>query len=251
MHLEKNSKKSSKVFHFLEAETTITKAKKMFAFKKYVYQYPEHLYGFYESIKDGAVHHTRSWLHTGIVTVIITLIIAFIGIGITIYNASKTGISATGVEQPKDSEKKGLTQQQLDNKVATNSVGIDCEDLKNSHIEQCVVYNKEKSKRLNEEVKAATSYYVDYDPLDPYKSKVDVQRIQVNDFPRLTNCVKWKNTYIGIDQQGNKMLDVKQDTCRRMIENAERPFDYFKDKNNQGQTAQNGSYLDQENKQSL
>src|SRR5690606_31012426 len=150
--LASKSKKYAKVFHFQEAETAITKYKKMFAIKKYVFQYPEHLYGFYESIKDEAVHHQRSWLHTGIITVVITVILAFIGIGITVYSGTKTGISATGVEDPKDAAKKPVTQQQLENKTAATAStafdpDVECRKGVNVEKPECVEWFNEKSKQ--------------------------------------------------------------------------------------------------------
>lgn len=232
VHLERNSKKSAKVFHFQEAETAITKSKKMFAFKKYVFQYPEHLYGFYESIKDGAVHHQRSWLHTGIITVVITLILAFIGIGITVYSGTKTGISATGVEDPKDAAKKPVTQQQLENKTAATAStafdpDVECRKGVNVEKPECVEWFNEKSKQ-NASIPDNKIQQVSYNPHTPFDQEEIQKTIQydVTAMPVFSGCTKFNGKYYAYTQQGTR-LNVSSEDCRKLIENGDRPFNYF------------------------
>lgn len=232
IHLERNSKKSAKVFHFQEAETTITKAKKMFAFKKYVYQYPEHLYGFYESVKEGSVHHQRSWLHTGIIAVIITLVLAFIGIAITVYYGTKTGISSAGVEKPKESDKKPLKDQQLSEKnqsqqASTFDPNIECRKGINVEKPECVQWFDEKSKQ-NSNIPDNRIQQVSYDPNKPFDQHKIQETIQyeVTAKPVFSGCMKQGSKYIAYTQQGTK-LNVTSEECRNLIENGDRPFNYF------------------------
>lgn len=71
---------------------------------------------------------------------------------------------------------------------------------------------------------------VEYDPNNPYDQE-DIQKAvsktyQVTAKPVFSGCMKNGNKYYAYTQQGTK-LDVSQSDCRNMIENGERPFNYF------------------------
>ena len=65
-----------------------------------------------------------------------------------------------------------------------------------------------------------------YDPSKPYD--VDTQQIvyTVTAKPVFSGCMKTGNKYQAYTQQGTK-LDVSQDDCERLINNNDRPFNYF------------------------
>lgn len=214
VHLERKSKKASKVFIFQEAETSITTNKKMFAFKKYVYQYPEHLYGFYESIKEGAKHHKRSWLHQGIIMVILTIIIALIGLGITIYKGLNTGITASGVE---------------DSKTKTT-------DIKDATLSQTTTTQNQPQQNQNGVQK------VSYNPNRPYQFDYNFE-YEVKVTPQLAGCVIFKNECTCFTQQATK-LEMTQKDCKRYM-SGDRPFNAFRDQQQQLQQAQQQQFQNQ------
>lgn len=118
-----------------------------------------------------------------------------------------------------------------------NKADVDCNDLNNSHIDKCIKYNKEKSDRLNREVQANSAYYISYDPNSPYGTKADVQYTATSK-PLFAGCVKFDGKYHGYTQQGTK-IDVSQADCKRLIENGDRPFNYFATQQVQQQQPQN------------
>lgn len=241
IHLEKKSKKSAKVFYFQEAETTITALKKKFAFKKYVFQYPEHLYGFYDSIKDGAVHHQRSWMHQGIIMIVITLVIAFIAIGITIYNGTKKGLSATGVEAPKPKDIKSVQDSKLDTTqqkqhtsvIPSSDLSVECRKGSNIDKPECIKWFDDLTKN-NQSIDKNGIQSVSYNPNKPYDQKEiqETVKYQVTSKPIFSGCLKKNGRYVAYSEQGTLLDDVSQDDCKRLVENGERPYNYFVQKDN-------------------
>ncbi|WP_312967897.1 zonular occludens toxin domain-containing protein [Acinetobacter gerneri] len=233
VHLERTGTKTSKVYVFQEAETNITKTKKMFAFDKYVWQYPEHLYGFYKSIQDDAKHHKRSYLNKAVWGIVATLVIAFIFGAFFIKSATQTGISVTNVDKPKSKN-----EAKTDNKNAQNTaknevisdLNYECRKGENVDKPECKQWfdqlskNNQSVESINNQGQQMTT--ISYHRNDPYATRIPDQiNIQVTDLPRITGCVKFNNRYYAIDQQGNKM-DVAQSVCKRWL-NGDRPFDYF------------------------
>ena len=242
VHIEKNSKKSSKIYVFLEAETNITKLKKQFAFRKFVFQYPEHLYGFYESVQEGAKHYTRSWLHQGIIAIVITMIIALIGFGVTIYNGTKHGLSI-GDEPPpsfgSDPTKAKLTDKQTSNKLppSENKLPPNISDQQLSKIDEYCRMGKNvdlpECKNFYDTFRSDASSPTEqqttvYDPNNPYSFVYVPSEIEPTDFPRMSGVITQSNGYlIAIDQQGNYMPNISQEDCKKWLLGY-RPFDYFK-----------------------
>ncbi|ENX34259.1 hypothetical protein F889_02923 [Acinetobacter colistiniresistens] len=208
VHLEKKAKKASKVFIFQEAETTITQKKKMFAFKKYVYQYPEHLYGFYESIKEDAKHHTRSWVHQGIILVLITMAIALIGIGITVYKGYMSSDLAKQQQAAAETAKPSETQNAAQPTQGTTST------------QQSSSNSVEK---------------ISYNPNRPYQFDYEFQ-YEVKDKPQLAGCIIFKNECTCYTQQATK-LEMTQKDCKRYM-SGDRPFNAFRQPSMQQQYQQ-------------
>ena len=115
---------------------------------------------------------------------------------------------------------------------STSKDDVDCNDLKNSNIEKCVKYNKEKSDRLNKEIQANSAYNITYDADHPYGTHADIQYTATAK-PVFAGCVKFNGKYQAYTQQGTK-LNVSQADCKRLIEDGDRPFNYFANQQNQG-----------------
>lgn len=72
-----------------------------------------------------------------------------------------------------------------------------------------------------------------YDPTKPYDLE-DIQktvRYEVTQKPLFSGCIKKNGKYYGYTQQGT-LLDVSTSDCRKLIEDGDRPFNYFKENNN-------------------
>ncbi|MAK30802.1 zonular occludens toxin domain-containing protein [Acinetobacter sp.] len=236
IHLEKTGDKTARVYIWHEAETNITKTKKMFPFEKYVWQHPTDLYGFYESIKPDAVHHKRSYFNKGIVAVVITLLLALIP---AIY-LIKQGSDPNKIQATSSNQKQSSNEQP--NKTAPDPTLTpdvqakmkQCVDQFKWTPEQCrEAYDPTYLKKNNDDMLAKTqndmnSIVVKYNPNKPFDND-DIQnsiQYQVTAKPVLAGCMTTKNGKLqGYSQQGTK-LDVSQDDCKKIIA-GDRPFNYF------------------------
>ncbi|WP_151833304.1 hypothetical protein [Acinetobacter ursingii] len=65
-------------------------------------------------------------------------------------------------------------------------------------------------------------------PTQPYNQDIQQQvSYQVTAKPVFSGCIKKNGRYYGYTQQGT-LLDVTQSDCKRLIENGDRPFNYFR-----------------------
>ncbi len=67
---------------------------------------------------------------------------------------------------------------------------------------------------------------IKYNPNKPYDDYSQQVTYKPTAIPRFSGCIKKNGKYIGYTQQGTQ-LDVSQEDCRRLIENGDRPFNYF------------------------
>lgn len=242
VHLERVGQKISNVYIWQEAELNITKTKKMFAFDKYRWAYPEHIFGFYESIQPDAKHNKRSYLNKAVVSIVITLVLALIAGAIFVKFAASKGISATGVETKKP-EKQTMAQP-IQNPNATpvsspvaSDLSVECRKGANVEKPECVKWFDDLSKN-NASVSTGENgeTVVAYNPTQPFNDQIQKSvSYQVTAKPVFSGCMKTSNGYQAYTQQGTK-LDVSKSDCERLIKNNDRPFNYFaQDQNQQSQ----------------
>lgn len=242
VHLERVGQKISNVYIWQEAELNITKTKKMFAFDKYRWAYPEHIFGFYESIQPDAKHNKRSYLNKAVVSIVITLVLALIAGAIFVKFAASKGISATGVETKKP-EKQTMAQP-IQNPNATpvrspvaSDLSVECRKGANVEKPECVKWFDDLSKN-NASVSTGENgeTVVAYNPTQPFDDQIQKSvSYQVTAKPIFSGCMKTSNGYQAYTQQGTK-LDVSKSDCERLIKNNDRPFNYFaQDQNQQSQ----------------
>lgn len=230
VHLERVGQKISNVYIFQEAELNITKTKKMFAFEKYRWVHPEHLFGFYESIQPDAKHNKRSYLNKGIVAVVLTLVLALIAGVIFVRSATKQGISSNGVETKK-SDKQYVqpvptsTNNQAQAVQGSADLSVECRKGENVEKPECVNWFNQMSKGASVSTGEHGQTVISYDPEKPFQKQV--MTYQVTTKPVFSGCMKLNGKYVAYTQQGTILDGVSQSDCKRVIENGERPFNYF------------------------
>lgn len=242
VHLERNGKRSSKVFIFLDAELMITKTKKLFAFEKYVYGHPQHLYGFYKSIEDGAKHDTsRSYVNKGVISVLITLVLAFGFGGYFIYKSLGGGVKVGGEESGKNTEKvhpvgDKVLDAENDKKTAQLVESIrTCQSQFGWTFDQCKqAYDTETEVKRTEALEQSTGNNMEqvvftYNANKPFEASYTVMN-EPTDFPKFSGCMKKNGKYVAYTQQGTILHDVSTSDCRRVIDDGDRPFNYYAEK---------------------
>jgi len=246
VHLEKTGMKTAKVYIWHEAKTAMTKTDKLLPFEKYVWQHPEHLYGFYESIQPDAKHHKRSYFNKGIVPVLLTLVLAAIPAYYVIKNGWGTSINGksdkVAAEQTKqettpnntpsnslDLTEKGLakTRDDTDKKITDcmTSFGWSHDQCREAVEPDYLKSNNDAMlERTNNSLEAIEA---SYNPSKPYDVQIPQQvPLQINDYPRMSGVITIKGgKLMAINQYGDYMPDVSQEDCRRYLQGY-RPFDY-------------------------
>lgn len=106
-----------------------------------------------------------------------------------------------------------------------------CIDQLNLTEQQCAeMYNPDLLAARHADLEESTRNHIDqvvidYSPSDPFKP-VQVQ-YEVTAKPVFSGCTKFNGKYYAYTQQGTK-LDVDPSVCQRVIDDADRPFNYFK-----------------------
>lgn len=129
-----------------------------------------------------------------------------------------------------------------DKEITDNAVQIDANDTRPQH----VILEEHKAKSMGLTVEQyrdlqnpsvrdsellATNHNdlesiaVQYSPSKPYQTYDLTYEITAK--PVFSGCVKFDGRYIAYTQQGTK-LEVSASDCRRLIEDGDRPFNYFK-----------------------
>lgn len=69
---------------------------------------------------------------------------------------------------------------------------------------------------------------VKYNPNRPYEMDTSKIEYQVTSKPVFAGCMKKNGRYVAYTEQGTILHDVSQSDCRKLIEDNDRPYNYFK-----------------------
>ncbi|MDO7363544.1 MULTISPECIES: zonular occludens toxin domain-containing protein [Acinetobacter] len=68
---------------------------------------------------------------------------------------------------------------------------------------------------------------IKYNPNRPYDIDTSQIQYEVTAKPVFSGCMKMKGKYVAYTQQGTILHDVSQSDCRKLMEDGDRPFNYF------------------------
>lgn len=230
-HIERNSKKTAKIWEFNDAELNITKTKKLFAFDSYVFSYPQDLYQYYQSTEKDAKHADKSYVNKGVVSTAITLALVIVFGGYFIYQGwTKDGmkIGTTGTPPEKAvNQNKNTAAASSPVAQANQDLSMFCRSAVNVSKPECVKWFDDLSKNGSSVTSSGQVIQtVSYNPNKPYDFEYQPQ-VQPTDFPRMSGVIKMANGQLmAIDQQGNYMTNISQSDCKRWL-SGYRPFNYF------------------------
>lgn len=227
--LEVISAKATKCYCFTKVYINITKSVKMQAYEEFVYILEEKYHNLYKSTEDGKPSgrnynfNMKLWGFVGglvVVTLIICAMVFFLMKG-----------TKSKVNQMQQVTKK---EESVANNppVANENLGVfpklsddECRKGINVDKPECIEYFN----KLTNNNMSVTDNSVSYNPskpydLDPIQEKVSYT---VTSKPIFAGCMKRAGKYVAYTQQGTILHDVSSDDCRRLIENGDRPFNYF------------------------
>jgi len=229
--LEPVGQKTTKCFCFDKVYNNITKSVKNNAYDEFTYTIEEKYHKLYKSTEDGKPSGRNFNINMKLISFIVGMgIVCLIIAGLFIYLSKSTKVQ---VNQMQEAETKNSKNQQVDLKNGTGILPTtgeltseECRKGINVDKPECIRYFN----TLTENRMSVGDLNVEYDPTNPYDQE-DIQKAvsktyQVTAKPVFSGCMKNGNKYYAYTQQGTK-LDVSQSDCRNMIENGERPFNYF------------------------
>lgn len=128
-------------------------------------------------------------------------------------------------------------------KIASEELSNECRKAINLDRQECKQWFDELS-NTNASVNETGQVTISYNPNNPFDENLQKQIVyEVVNKPVFSGCMKYGNDYTAYTQQGTKLKVSKQD-CVRLIEENDRPFDYFTEKSNQ----QNFDLIDEQSK---
>lgn len=223
------------IWEFGEAMTTWSKSTAQIALNKKIWRYPKHLFKFYKSSENHQVRQSnpKEVIFYGLLA---SCFIAFGG-----YKAYQTGffglidkkqtvnsqpqndqqVEVEAVEIPKDSPE-ALELERLQ----AESLGLTVEQLMD-------LKNPEKKNQEHAQLQAEynATYQISYNPADPYAAQATGE-YRATSLPKFSGCIKYNGKYTAFTEQGTKIHDIHPSACKRLIEDNDRPYNYFKENNN-------------------
>lgn len=118
--------------------------------------------------------------------------------------------------------------------------------------DQCIqAYNPALDQKQKEELAQKTGNKIEdivkpYNPSKPFDDYSENVSYEPTAKPVFSGCMKKNGEYVAYTQQGTILHDVSQADCKRVVENADRPFNYFAQQNNSNQNQNSNQKLTSE-----
>lgn len=145
------------------------------------------------------------------------------------FNPQRFEDKQSASDTKKDSKTNGQTANQ---KTDEQNLLLDqqCSKQYGLTVQQCADL-RDPSKR-NEQLQASndvrmSTIAVNYNPNKPFDVELPPDTYQVTSKPVFSGCIKKNGRYVAYTQQGTILHDVAQSDCKKLIEQNDRPFNYF------------------------
>lgn len=198
-------------------------ASRELAENEFLFKYPKSLFNHYKSATSHSVKFKIPKKFFIISAVAICL-------GIFVWNmlfSDKTQkfINPESVKEESNQEKNQQGDKQQAASIAPDQLDQECRKGINVERPECVQWFDSKSKQNNSD---SNIQRVSYNPDTPFDQQEIQDSIQydVTAMPVFSGCTKFNGKYYAYTQQGTK-LNVSSEDCRKLIENGDRPFNYF------------------------
>ena len=217
--------------------------------KKYLDFYRFHFDDKYQSLYKSATDHSSIKFKLPkqlfVFLAIIIAILAFVGVGLMNTNTFNVH-RFEDKEKQKDVKKETFTTNpanvQASDPNAKPDLNIECRKGINVEKSECVKWFDELSKNKGSVTgQDAQTTLVSYNLDKPFDTQHIQDSIQYNVTakPILSGCMKTNSGYQAYTQQGTR-LNVSQDDCKKIM-SGDRPFNYFKEQQQNGLSTQNYS----------
>ncbi|MDO7390257.1 zonular occludens toxin domain-containing protein [Acinetobacter baumannii] len=223
-YIEVTGKKTSKCYCFAQAQTSISKAVKKQAHDEFSYTLEQKYFDMYKSTKDGVkptrTHHINMKLIGFVVGALFTLALIF-GLLTYLGKSNKKNIDemtkTNDVTQPANT--KSIADQLKEQSALAGLTPEQYADLMNPE-------KRNAEMQAKNDVRLET-IAIKYNPNRPYDVDTSDIQYQATSKPVFSGCMKKGKKYVAYTQQGTILRDVDPSDCKRLIEDGDRPFNYF------------------------
>ncbi|WP_335950664.1 zonular occludens toxin domain-containing protein [Acinetobacter beijerinckii] len=159
------------------------------------------------------------------VIIMICLFFYFVTKDNVIYDQVSNGLDGKPVNQT--TQQTGQKQTTTTPEQKTN-LDTECRKAVNVEKPQCIEWFNDLSKNNGSvQYQSARNSSITYNPSKPFDQTIEEQlEYEATAKPVFSGCIKKNGKYIGYSQQGT-VLNVSQDDCKRLLEDGDRPFNYF------------------------
>lgn len=109
-------------------------------------------------------------------------------------------------------------------------LNVECRKGANVEKPECVKWFDDLSSGKGSALSSDQNYQISYNPNQPFDQDHIQKTVayEVTSKPVFSGCIKKNGRYIAYTQQGTILSEVSQADCKRLVENGDRPFDYFR-----------------------
>lgn len=223
-YIEVTGKKTSKCYCFAQAQTSISKAVKKQAHDEFSYTLEQKYFDMYKSTKDGVkptrTHHINMKLIGFVVGALFTLALIF-GLLTYLGKSNKKNIDemtkTNDVTQPANT--KSIADQLKEQSALAGLTPEQYADLMNPE-------KRNAEMQAKNDVRLET-IAIKYNPNRPYDVDTSNIQYQATSKPVFSGCMKKGKKYVAYTQQGTILHDVDPSDCQKLIDEGDRPFNYF------------------------
>lgn len=226
--LESIGKTSTKCFCFGKVYNSVSKTIKNQAYDEFTYSIEEKYYSLYKSTKDGVASGRNYNRNIKLMSFILGLIVVcLIIVGLMFYLTKSTKDSYQDMQTKEQSKKPQTTKEPLTNSVLPVFDTNECRKGINVDKPECVAYFN----ALTDNKSSVSDTSVKYDPSKPYEQDEIQSNLsyQITSKPVFSGCMKQNGRYVAYTQQGTIIKNVSSTDCQRLIDNNDRPFNYFQE----------------------
>ena len=188
-----------------------------------------------DAYKSASAHTSISFKLQNKFIVAIISIICMIGLAVFLFKISGMGgivsnaMDAGKIKEQTKVDDKAIMASAYGHSESSPVATVDCRQAVNVDLPQCKNFYNDLSKNQGSmSTGDKGQIIVSYNPNEPFNNE-NIQKsitYEVTSKPVFSGCAKFNGEYIAYTQQGTR-LKVSQADCRRLINDGDRPFNYF------------------------
>lgn len=201
--------------------------------RSFIYTFNKDVQSNFSSVEDHAIHTKKRNIPKKVIAILALLICLISFISYKLFFDERTTGNLTG--ETFTNASKNLTAAKNDPEslgkqfaptIGQDQISIECRKGANVEKPECVKYFDDLT---NNNGSVGGENIVSYDPTTPYDLDQIQQSVtyQVTAKPVFSGCTKMNGKYTAYTQQGTRIENVSSKDCMRLIEDADRPFNYF------------------------